>query len=255
MHIYIDIFGVRVPSYGLMITIGVLLANLLAIAFIRYYLLDFNDFIILESYSFLGAFLGAKILYLIVSFKYIEWNRMLDYDYFNRIMIGGYVFYGGLLGGIISIFICGKIHKINAILYLRKLICFIPLVHCFGRIGCYMAGCCYGIPYHGIGAVIFPEGSYAPGGVRLFPVQLFETIGLAFLFIIILLLQIRFRIYYTVEIYLICYSIMRFILEFFRNDAIRGRIFLSVSQWISLMILFFTLGKISSRHKEKSVIN
>ena len=133
--------------------------------------LDFNDWMILEAYCILGGFLGAKLLYLLVSYKSIDWSRITDFQYFNALMLSGFVFYGGLIFGLIFVFLAGKIHKIPAGIYVRKFIFLIPFMHSFGRVGCFMAGCCYGIPYDGIGAVVFPEGSYAIPGIKLFPVQ------------------------------------------------------------------------------------
>ena len=67
----------------------------------------------------------------------------------------------------------------------------IPIMHAFGRVGCFFAGCCYGRPYKGFGAVTFPEGSQGPSGVSLFPVQLVEAILVLIIAIVLLWLQIK----------------------------------------------------------------
>ncbi|SFD09804.1 prolipoprotein diacylglyceryl transferase [Butyrivibrio sp. YAB3001] len=238
MHVYTNFFGIVIPSYGLMIVTGVVLANLVGMLILKREHLDINDFMILEAYCFLGAFIGAKVLYLIVSYKYIEWDRILDYKYFNDLMLGGFVFYGGLIGGLLFIYLGGKIHRIKPKQYLKSFIFLIPFIHCFGRIGCFMAGCCYGVPYHGIGSVVFPEGSFAPSGIELFPVQLVEAIFLMIIAILILVLRVICRFEYTVELYLFIYGVIRFILEYFRYDNIRGGFEnLSTSQWISLVMI------------------
>lgn len=241
MHIYTNLFGIVVPSYGLMIATGVIIANLVGMIILKREKLDFNDFMILEAYCILGAFIGAKVLYLVVSYKYIDWSRLLDYKYFNDLMLGGFVFYGGLIGGILFIYLGGMLHKIKPSQYIRSFIFLIPLIHCFGRIGCFMAGCCYGIPYHGIGAVVFPEGAFAPTGVELFPVQLVEAVCLVVIALILLFLQITIRFTYTVELYLLLYGIVRFVLEYFRYDDIRGQLAdLSTSQWISIFMIIIS---------------
>ncbi len=238
MHVYTNLFGISVTSYGLMIATGVVLANLVGMLVLKCEHLDFNDFMILEAYCILGAFIGAKVLYLVVSYKYIDWDRILDYKYFNDLMLGGFVFYGGLIGGLLFIYLGGRFHKIKPEQYLRNFIFLIPFIHCFGRIGCFLAGCCYGVPYHGIGAVVFPEGSFAPSGVELFPVQLVEAICLMVIALMILLLRFTCRFEYTVELYLLSYGIVRFILEYYRYDEIRGGIAnLSTSQWISVIMI------------------
>ena len=101
-----------------------------------------------------------------------------------------------------------------------------------------MAGCCYGIPYHGFGAVVFPEKSFAPSGIELFPVQIVEAFLLIVLASTIMLLVLKKDFYYTIELYFIVYGIIRFTLEYLRYDAFRGIYFgLSTSQWISIALI------------------
>lgn len=146
MSIYLNILGFHIPSYGLMITLGVILANVFALYPLKKYKLIFDDFLILEAYTLLGAFIGAKLLYLIISYREIDWSRFLEPRYFNYIMSSGFVFYGGLIGGLLCFLFAGKFHHINSKPYITHLIYLIPWIHGFGRIGCFLAGCCYGIP-------------------------------------------------------------------------------------------------------------
>lgn len=238
MHIYFEFFGKHIPSYGLMIVLGVITANIIALHILRHFKLDWNDFIILEAYSFLGGFIGAKVLYLIVSYRSIEWKRILEPTYFNQLMRGGFVFYGGLIGGLLFVIIAGKVHKIEYIKHLTCFICLIPYIHSFGRIGCFLAGCCYGIPYTGVGAVVFPSNSLAPSDISLFPVQLVEAFCLMVIALVVYWGLIKRRWSFTVEIYLILYAIIRFILEYYRYDDARGHIAgLFTSQWISILLV------------------
>lgn len=235
---FIEILHKEIPVYGLMIASGLILANMIGILYLRYLKYDFNDFIILEAYALMGAFWGAKVLYLIISYKQIHWNLIFIPDYFNSLMQGGFIFYGGMIAGISFIFLAGKIHKINASKYICHLVFLIPFIHAFGRIGCFLVGCCYGISYSGPGNVIYPSNRLAPAGVELFPVQLAEAICLIaisiFLFILILKQAARFAL----PAYLISYGIVRFILEFLRGDEARGKLLLfSTSQWISLALI------------------
>lgn len=238
MHLFINILGLNLPSYGVLIAMGVVVANIVAYFVLRQTKLDGNDFLILEAYGILGGFIGAKALYLFVSRDQIDWNRVTDITYANQLMISGFVFYGGLIGGILFIFLAGKVHKINAMEYVRNFIFVIPFIHSFGRVGCFMAGCCYGRPYDGPFAVIFPKNSYALSGVKLFPIQLVEAGGLMIIALLILVLRLRFQFFYTIELYFIVYGIFRFVLEYFRYDAIRGSWgAFSTSQWISLVFI------------------
>lgn len=238
MHLYFNVLGIQIPSYGLCIIIGVLLANVIACFVIKKEKLDFNDFIIMEAYCFIGAFLGAKVLYLFVSFHSIEWDRIFELQYFNQLMQSGFVFYGGLIGGLLVVSIAGKIHRMNAVVYIKKCIFLIPLIHCFGRIGCFMAGCCYGKPYDGVGAVVYPSNSLAPSGVKMFPVQLVEAFLLIVIAGIILYMQMKRNSTDTIEIYFGLYGVVRFCLEYLRYDTERGKwLFFSTSQWISILLI------------------
>lgn len=240
MRPYIIIFDYPIPSYGLLILIGLVLANIIGFCLVKRYKADGNELIVCEGYALLGAVIGAKALYLWVSRKQIVWENILDLEYFNTLMKGGFVFYGGLIGGLVCLGIGGRLHKIDLSFYVRKFIFLIPFIHGFGRIGCFLAGCCYGRPYHGIGAVEFPPGSLAPAGVSLFPVQLAEAMILFLLSLIVFITSVNERTErFSAAAYLIGYGVVRFVLEFFRFDEVeRGYYFyLSTSQWISIIIV------------------
>ncbi len=226
------------PTYGMMITLGIALANWVAWYLVKRYHHDLLDFIMLEAYVGLGAFIGAKLLYLIVSYKEIDWSRITEPAYFNGLMRGGFVFYGGLIGGLLMIMLAGKLHRIPVLTYVRTFIFLIPFIHAFGRVGCFLAGCCWGIPYEGPGAVCFPEESFAPSGISLFPIQLAEAIVLLVIALVIVGLQLWKNWRYTLELYLVLYGICRFVLEQFRYDEARGYFWIfSTSQWISICMI------------------
>ena len=256
MHIDITLFGLTIPAYGCMIASGVIMANIFAMFVLKRTKQDLNDFIILEAFCILGAFLGAKGLYLAVSSRQIQWSRLTDFAYFNQLMQGGFVFYGGLIGGLLCVIGAGKIYKMDYMSYIRNFIFLIPLIHGFGRIGCFLAGCCYGKPYHGPGAVVFPEGSYAPAGIELFPVQLMEAAMLFLIFFVLLWLEIRKSWKYTIETYFVLYGITRFILEFLRYDTIRGVYAgLATSQWIILLVIAGACISLAYRWKNRIMIS
>ncbi len=225
-----------------MIVIGGLIANIIAVAILKKKKMDINDFIILESFGLLGAFIGAKLLYILVSANDIQWSRITEWSYLKSIMQGGFVFYGGFIGGIIMSFIACRIFKINFLSYANEVVFLIPLAHAFGRVGCFMAGCCYGIPYDGPFSVVFPENSFAIHGAKLFPVQLFEAVGLVFVSIILLLSKKVLHNKYQIELYFIIYGCLRFVTEAYRYDAARGVFWgLSTSRWISILMIIIGL--------------
>jgi len=250
MHVFINLFGFKIPSYGLMIVLGGLLANLIGALMLKKDGKSFDDFILLEAYCILGGGIGAKLLYLIVSYKEIEWSRFFEKEYFAGIMQGGFVFYGGLIGGIAAALLAGKMHKLDLGYYFTHCIFLIPFIHGFGRVGCFMAGCCYGIPYDGPLAVVFPEGSFAIHGIKLFPVQLVEAVCLILISLIVFILTVKVKSRFTVEAYLILYSILRFFLEHYRYDEARGGFLgISTSQWISIPLFIGAVISIIYRSK------
>lgn len=97
-----------------------------------------------------------------------------------------------------------------------------------------MTGCCYGIPCNfGFAMVTDPE-------VTRFPIQLVESLCCFVIFVMLLVIEKKNRSVKLIYVYLISYAMVRFGLEFFRGDAVRGFFMcFSTSQWISLGILSF----------------
>lgn len=236
---WVEVCGKYIPGYGMCIALGILIANAIAC-----FLIDESqrlDLFILEGYCLLGGMLGAKILYILVSIDLIDWNRWNDLNYVISIFKGGFVFYGGLFGGMIGFFLAEKIHGIEGLQILKRVFFCVPLAHGFGRVGCFMAGCCYGIPYKGIFAVTYPEVSFGPSGMACFPIQLFEALLLWLLSLIVYVVSVRKR--NPIWIYLLGYAVIRFVLEYLRGDVERGSMgILSTSQWISVCIILAVIG-------------
>ena len=243
-----------IPYYGFMICIGIFLAVALGFILSRKFNILFEDFVILFAYAGGFGLFGAKILYLIVIAEQINWSMILNPDYFNLLMSGGFVFYGGLLGALIALPVVKKVHKIDVIGIIKAVIPCIPLAHAMGRIGCHLTGCCYGIPYSGLFHVVYHNNLFAPNDIGLFPVQLTEAISNLILAagVLIYLLK-KGPVINTVYIYIIGYSMTRFILEFFRGDADeRGIfIFLSTSQIISIILIISTFWFINYSKRKK----
>lgn len=239
---WLEMGTIVIPWYGLFTVLGIAAAMLMGYFLIRAAHMNYEEFIQTACFAGLGAMAGAKLLYLFVSWRSIDFSRITDLNYVNMLMGGGFVFYGGVIGGLIGVWLCGKILHFPVLEYVRVSIPVIPLAHGFGRIGCAIVGCCYGLPYDGPGAVVYKESAAAPLNIPLFPVQAAEAAG-EFLIAAILcgyLMQCRRKGKQTksLELYLLLYAVLRFILEFFRyDDCERGIISgLSTSQWISIVI-------------------
>ncbi len=92
-----------------------------------------NDYLILAMYALVGGMTGVKLLYLFIIRKYINWNRILEIEYLEKWLGSGFVYFGGFLGGILGIYIAGKIHKIFVSKYLNTAIPCLSAAQGFGR--------------------------------------------------------------------------------------------------------------------------
>ena len=151
----------------------------------------------------------------------------------------GFVVYGGVIAGILAANIYCKIKKLHFLSYLDVAVPSIALAQGFGRIGCFLAGCCYGHESDLPIAVTFKNSSYAPNGIPLFPSQLVSSaFDFAHFFVLCALARKNKTPGRIGAFYLIFYSIGRFIIEFFRGDLERGNVgTLSTSQFISIFVM------------------
>lgn len=228
-----------ITYYGLCVGLGIIAAVMVGELMLKRFTLSQDAFVLLLAYGGGGSLLGAKILYLLVNIHRINW-RVMNMEYFKTIMQGGFVFYGGLIGGIIAAVLGAKIHHINVLPYMEAVSPCLFLGHAIGRIGCYLEGCCYGIPYNGPACVMYTESVAAPTGITLFPVQLLEAAIELFLFWVLLRFVLKKGLRVETPIfYGLGYSVLRFITEFFRFDYAERGMFgvFSISQWISLICI------------------
>ena len=223
-----DIYG-----YGLMIALGILFAIVLAEKRAPKLGLNPDHVFNIGMWGAGMGLVGAKILYWIVELPSIIEDPSLMLDIGN-----GFVVYGGIIGGIIGAIIYCRIKKIRFLQYFDLVMPSVALGQAFGRIGCLLAGCCYGRETDGWFHVVFTESMIAPNGVKLIPTQLISS-GADLLHCLVLL-WIAKRAKGDGQVggfYLIFYSIGRTLIEMLRDDP-RGAVGgLSTSQFISLFIL------------------
>ncbi len=254
----IVIFGREFPTYGIIAFIGIAVAILFGVFyFSKYYDIKKEDIFYCILFALIGIGIGAKLLYIITIIpdlptiiSNLGWKETLI-----RITQGGFVFYGGIIGGVIGIYVYAKLFKLSFKKLIMILVPTVPIFHSIGRIGCLCAGCCYGMEYHGFGQVIFNNNKYSnvPIGVPLFPTQIVESICNLIIFIIILLTYKKcVGTYKTVAFYAVSYSVVRFVLEFYRGDAVRGILLgLSTSQWISIILFAIGIGLFIYENKKE----
>ena len=238
-------------GYGTMIGIGILCAWLLTEYRAKKRKIDSEYVLHLLFWCVAGGFAGAKLLFL-----FVEWRQILKApEELFSMLTDGFVVFGGILGGIAAGFWYCKKERLSFLQWFDFLMPAVAVAQGFGRIGCFLAGCCYGKETDSFFSVIFHSSDYAPNGIPLIPVQLYASI-LDFLLAALLLWLsgIQKKEGRIAAGYLILYSFGRFFLEFFRGDTERGMAAgLSVSQYISLFTFaggILLLFCVSFRHPE-----
>ncbi|OGR67545.1 MAG: prolipoprotein diacylglyceryl transferase [Elusimicrobia bacterium GWC2_61_19] len=241
MHPVIFQFGAfKLPAYGLMVASGYLAAI--------YYILrgaagagfkkeDLSDLIF---YSVLAGMVGAKFFYAVTYWEGFGADLASRAAYLLRTFQYGFVFYGGLIFGAAAFFLTARRRGINVFRAADLVAPALALGHAFGRVGCFLAGCCHGRPAGGFPfPVVFtnPSCEVAPAllGVPLYPTQLLEAAGNLVIFALLhFTLGKKLRSGAVTVLYAALYSAQRFLIEFLRGDD-RGvlRFGLSPAQLIS----------------------
>jgi phosphatidylglycerol:prolipoprotein diacylglycerol transferase len=243
-----DLFGKTMSAYLIIALIGILATLFFTYRFAQKKGLDEINVLYIMLFAFGGALIGGHILYGITNFPLLVafFQNIMEIssfeDFINKISIifGGSVFYGGLLGGLLSAYLYMKKAKIPFDQYADLCILAAPFFHIFGRIGCFLSGCCYGIECK-YGVIYHYAAVEAANQVPRLPVQLIEAIcNLGIFFLLLYLYQKKKQQGNLIYLYLMIYPTVRFILEFFRGDEIRGFLWkFSTSQWISILLFLF----------------
>lgn len=271
MYPIVEIFGRELGTYSLSSLLGLVLCG-----FVTYVLakkrkigkkgfLDIFDIVLLMIAIAVGMFLGGHILYgitntreIITVFKYFPKLTLKEFIMELGYYVGGMVYYGGFIGGSLAILIYTR--KSDTITKNDALDLFAvnaPLFHVFGRIGCFLGGCCYGIESE-FGFIVTDNEVYPMiNGVRRLPVQLIEAFCNLLIFLVILyLFKKGIQKHKLIYIYMLIYPVVRFVMEFFRGDLIRGFLFgLSTSQWVSIILFVFAITKLILIKKKETRAN
>lgn len=227
------VFGITIPMYGVMSACGMLAAFILLGVTRKHTRFSEDQALTAAIWAILFGFLGAKILFWIVELKQI----IADPNFLVRTLREGFVFYGALLGGLLGVGIYALRKKLPFFAFTDFTIPGLVLGQAFGRVGCFFAGCCYGMECESPISIVFPAGGAAPAGVPLLPTQLMEAGFLFLLTILLVVLLKKKKPFGTVSgWYMVLYGVWRFAIEFFRRDE-RGFVgALSTSQFISIFI-------------------
>lgn len=193
----------------------------------------------LGIFVLLGGILGARVWYVVENWgsQFAGKNFLAIFN----IREGGLVYYGGFIGASVIFFIYCFIKKLEWLQLADIFASCIPLGHMFGRIGCFLNGCCYGkftqLPW----AIKFPS-FHATHGMPVHPTQLYEAASNLILFILLcyILNKRQFK-GQVIALYLVGYGILRFVVEYFRGDPVTMILdIIRIGQFVS--ILFIIMG-------------
>jgi len=245
MFPYIELFGREIGLYSIMLLCGIFTAGIYACRMAIRLKYDYSEIVIFMLNISAGAIIASLLLYVLVNYENIVYlvKNINKIDSFNKMLgaliyiFGGSVFYGGLLGGLLTGYILIRKNSNNK-KFVDIVAVNIPLFHFFGRIGCFLGGCCFGIPCK-TGFIYKINPIVEANGITRFPVQLLEAV---FNFLLFLLLNYFYKIEKfsnkLIYVYLLVYATGRFFIEFLRGDAYRGIwLYLSTSQIISILII------------------
>ena len=228
----LSIGPITIHGYGLMIAIGILAALFIGEARAKNRNLNADEIYNLTLCCAVFGFLGAKLLFCIV-----EWKSFIS-DPLSILKSSGFVVYGGIIAGVLAGYVWCRLRKLVFLDYFDIVLPSVAVAQGFGRVGCFLAGCCYGRETDSVLGIVFHNSQFAPNDVKLIPTQLISAFGMFIIAGICFWYAGKPRKRGTTGfLYLTLYSIGRFGVEFLRNDY-RGEIgILSTAQFISLFIV------------------
>ncbi|MBQ7191140.1 MAG: prolipoprotein diacylglyceryl transferase [Kiritimatiellae bacterium] len=246
---------ISIYSYGVCMATGFLLAWTLAGRLCRKNGDDPDFLSPLITWIMVGSILGARIAYVLehwtVEFQEYPMNVF-------RLDQGGLMFYGGFIGAALVIFLFSCVTKRKVFGITDLLLAVLPIGHAFGRVGCFLHGCCFGFRTDGVWGVCFPARSpawaeqvkagllsmQATSSLPVLPTQLIEAAANLLLFAVLFTLYPRCcaRRGVLTGMYLCGYSVIRFFMEYLRGDPRLPVGPFSIGQAISIGL--FLLGAV-----------
>ena len=245
-----------INTYGVFLALAFLCAILIAVKLAACDGLPRERIYDLCLWMLLASLIGSKVLMMFTEPEYRDHpTQLLSLDFLRS----GGVFYGGLIGALVAGYFLMRRYKLPWWKTADACAPGIAIGNFFGRQGCFAAGCCWGKPTTLPWGVKFTDAGHQITGVPtdayLHPTQLYESFAMLLVFVFLLWLHKRKRFSGQVILaYALLYSIIRFAIEFVRDDP-RGDVFgltsltgLSTSQLISLVVGIVALILLIRRH-------
>jgi phosphatidylglycerol:prolipoprotein diacylglycerol transferase len=233
-------------TYGLCMALGFLFGWFAVTRLCRRTGQDADNVTGLLPWLMLGSVFGARAAFVMEHWSEFEGNCLA----ILRVDQGGLMFYGGLIAAAAVLAVYARVHRQHLFQITDLILAVVPLGHAFGRVGCFMHGCCYGKLTHSCIGVCFPKGSpawqeqldadlirhTAAQSLPVIPTQLIEAAANALLFAVLFTLYPKrhARRGFITGCYLICYAALRFVIECLRGDPRLAVGPFSIGQSISL---------------------
>lgn len=235
---YPNLFGINGFSMVVMIFVGVIAAAVLLFFFLKKQGVPKSSFL-----DMLIVIVGTMLMGIIGTILFENMYEAIKAAIYHTIpkWTWGMTFYGGLIFGVPTFILIYKFYYLRHNDPVMKHVLVIApacisLGHAFGRIGCFLSGCCYGIETDSNIGVLFPGHTH-----KVLPTQLIECVFLFLLAALLIFTAFKWNFLYNFIIYLSFYGIFRFIIEFFRGDE-RGQLRgLSPSQYICIIAVLITV--------------
>ncbi|MBU0672704.1 MAG: prolipoprotein diacylglyceryl transferase [Candidatus Margulisbacteria bacterium] len=238
-----------IHAYGFMIAIAFLTGIIVALYYAKREGLKSETILDLALYVIIAAIVGARLLYVIGTWNQFEGN-ILEMFMVQR---GGLIFLGGLILAVLVVIGYARIKKINVLKLLDILTPGTALGYAITRIGCFLNGCCFGLPTKLPWGLEFPFGSLAYSYYpheHIHPTQLYSSGSMLAAFVILLILYQKkkydgFVFYWG----LLFYSIYRMLVEFLRFSPVHW-LGLTPSQWVLVGTFILAISGLVYNYKQ-----
>ncbi|MDR2848997.1 MAG: prolipoprotein diacylglyceryl transferase [Verrucomicrobiota bacterium] len=273
MHSILLQFGSFPPlrAYGLCMALGFLFGWFAAVRLCKRTGQNPDNLASLLTWLMLSAVFGARTAYVLEHWSAEFADAPLSV---LRVDQGGLMFYGGLIAAALVLVVYTRVYRQRLFQATDLVLAVVPLGHAFGRVGCFLHGCCYGKLTHSAIGVCFPKESpawweqvsavpplieqTALRSLPVIPTQLIEAAANAVLFVCLFTLYPKrhTRLGFITGCYLIGYAVLRFVIEYLRGDPRLAVGPFSISQTISFGLFVFGLACLyAGRRKEEGTGN
>lgn len=239
--VLIDFGFFRIYSYGLFVSLGILVAFFFSLRKAKEYGIEEDRFYTMGMLAILFGLAFSRISFVLANLEYYLDNPSRIFHVWE----GGLTSYGAIFGGILAILVYAKMKKIDFLLLADAIAYGAPLGFAIGRIGCLLNGCCYGVVADTPISIVFP--SLGDGKPRI-PTQIIESLYSLFTFFAVRYADRRFALRgANLFTFAGLYGLFRFFNEFLRVNP-KAFLGLSGSQVSSILLVISSVVFFASNY-------